>query len=269
LKIGRIVVTSRPVTWFIAPLIYFWGIKQGGGSISPFIVLEMILLSFPYCLFLFGVNDWYDFKSDQVNRRKNGIEGARNGKWELQKMRVLFWIAPLLLGLMAIATGHVMHIASVTLLLLVSYFYSAPPRLKCRLILDSISNGLIVLLIFLMGYTLGYKESIPSQIWTLFFGTAGSHLLAAALDYQPDLKAGYKTTAVRIGVNKSVIIAFLYLFIALFISKLPIDVMIAFGLLCSLGIVYLIVKKEIILHLNCWLTIPTFLLFISHLVFNF
>ncbi|MCX5855481.1 MAG: hypothetical protein NTZ24_13090, partial [Deltaproteobacteria bacterium] len=75
---------SRPPLWIALPLVFCMGLAYGRRGLTdpsfrctPLIILQMCLLSFPLCIFTFGLNDVYDHKSDQMNPRKKGIEGIR------------------------------------------------------------------------------------------------------------------------------------------------------------------------------------------------
>ena len=74
---------SRPPLWIALPLVFCLGLAYGKHGLtdpifhfSPLMILQMLMLSFPICLFTFGINDVYDYKSDKINPRKQGIEGT-------------------------------------------------------------------------------------------------------------------------------------------------------------------------------------------------
>ena len=69
--------TSRPIGWIIAPLVFLVGLSYSGADLSFLPILQMLLLSFPYCLFVYGINDVYDYESDKLNPRKKFIEGVK------------------------------------------------------------------------------------------------------------------------------------------------------------------------------------------------
>jgi len=73
---------SRPPLWIALPLVFSMGLAYGRRGLAdpafawtPLMILQLFLLSFPFCLFTFGLNDIYDWKSDAINPRKTGMEG--------------------------------------------------------------------------------------------------------------------------------------------------------------------------------------------------
>jgi len=71
---------SRPIFWPILPLIYLGDLVVAGvkfDSLNWNIFLEIIYLSCPFCILIYGVNDVYDWESDKMNERKGGIEGLK------------------------------------------------------------------------------------------------------------------------------------------------------------------------------------------------
>jgi len=264
------VKVSRPIFWMLAPPIYYWGAKEAGATISWLMVAEMAMLSFPYCLYLLGLNDWYDISSDVIKLRKKCIGkeliGGTPDQKKLEAIKFSFWLVPLCFLILSILSGRLAHVAPTALLMVLSYIYSAPPRFKCKLFLDSLTNATAFPLIFLMGFTLGGGGQIPSQLWAGFFTVTGVHLCGAILDYKPDSKTGNQTTAVRLGVTTSTLLAITYFLVALFISSLPPAVLISMSVLPIMCVVHLIFKKGVIMLTALLLVFPIFFVFIAHMV---
>lgn len=75
---------SRPPLWPALPLVFCLGLAYGKDGLgnphfrwNALMVLQMVWLSFPVCLYTFGINDIFDFASDMLNPRKNSLEGIR------------------------------------------------------------------------------------------------------------------------------------------------------------------------------------------------
>ena len=71
----ELIITSRPLFWVLGPLVYVCGTVYGKppqqfDSLMP--VMLALSLSFPFTLFLFGINDYYDTAPDTANPRKHG-----------------------------------------------------------------------------------------------------------------------------------------------------------------------------------------------------
>lgn len=261
---------SRPIFWVLTPLGYYWGIKEGGATISWLVIAEMAMLSFPYCLYLLGLNDWYDIPSDTIKFQKKcpgkKLIGGMPDKQKLEAIKFSFWLIPLCFLVLSVLSGRLIHIVPTVVLMVLSYIYSAPPRLKCTLFIDSITNGAAIPLIFLMGFTLGTGGHIPPQLWTGFFAFTGGHLCGAVYDYKPDLLAGNKTTAVRLGITASTLLAAAYLLVAIFISSLPSAVIVLLSVLTAMCILYLVFRKEIIMLITLLLGLSTLFVFIIYMV---
>ena len=148
-----LVKVSRPLGWVIAPLVFTIGLYSSNSQFSLIFVIQMILLSFPLSIILYGINDIYDNDSDGLNPRKNSLN--LNEKEQVIIKRVSTVISILLLA-SSIATINLSNLLSMLLLISISYFYSAPPiRLKELPPFDSISNGLLFFLAFSLGYSFG------------------------------------------------------------------------------------------------------------------
>jgi len=53
-------------------------VSSGGTAITPLFILRVLLLSFPFCIDGYGLNDIYDYESDKLNPRKGLIEGIKS-----------------------------------------------------------------------------------------------------------------------------------------------------------------------------------------------
>ena len=134
-----------------------------------------MLLSVPYCIFLYGINDIYDYETDKINPRKGDLKGG--GFLEGIKLepayhsyikRVSFLVISLLF-LTSFLTLNIANILGMLLLVFFSYFYSAPPlRLKERPPLDSFTNGIgYFFLPFLLGFSFGEGSiiNVGIDVW--------------------------------------------------------------------------------------------------------
>ena len=196
---------SRRVGWVIAPLVFLIGLVYSGGSISYYSLIQLVLLSFPYSVMLFGINDLNDYESDIINPRKKSAQDPRHKNF----IYVNSFVAALGLLCVAVILGNKFNIFSVVVLLFVSYFYSAYPlRLKEIPLIDSISNGLIFLAVFSIGYSFGGSLSeIPAKIYFVALCVMGIHAFGAAVDCETDKEAGHKTLAVYIGKRGALLFA--------------------------------------------------------------
>jgi 4-hydroxybenzoate polyprenyltransferase len=173
---------SRPVFWPAFPLIFFMGVVYGGDA-SFFLTVPMLLqaiaLSFPACLFVFGVNDIYDHVS---------AVGAAGGAFALT--------------LSSLFTLNVVNGFYTLSFFVLAFCYSAPPwRLKTRPPMDSIASGIIgVLAPVGMGYSFtGQGFGLPSQAYVFCFSLMGFHAYSTIADHTADKISKDRTFAVVFG----------------------------------------------------------------------
>ncbi len=219
-KLVVLVKTSRPLGWAIAPLVFLIGFSFSPGGLTFLPILQILLLSFPYCIFLYGINDIYDYKSDKLNPRKKLLEGIKlEPRYHSFIKRVSIAVVFLLVT-SSLLTFNISNILGILLLLFFSYFYSAPPlQFKERPPLDSLSNGILYFFApFVIGYSFGNSFfTIPLKIYLTTVCAMGLHSFSTIMDYSADKKVGDKTFSVVLGKRSAAIFAFfLFTFILLF-----------------------------------------------------
>lgn len=200
---------SRPPLWVAMPLVFCMGLVYGQRGLTdpsfrftPLIILQMCLLSFPFCLFTFGLNDVYDHVSDQMNPRKMGIEGILLEIRYHRMVKIAAMVVGILFLCVSAATANLANVYFAVTILCMSYVYSAPPwRLKIRPPLDVISAGIMG---FLAPFALGYSfvddaTAIPLQAYYFTCCVMGFHAFSAIMDYDVDKLSGDRTFAVAYG----------------------------------------------------------------------
>ncbi len=211
-KLSVLLKTSRPVFWPVLPLVFLAGMKFADAQFSTIAVIQAILLSFPYCLFLYGINDVFDYHSDIINPRKTkqqiyGI--VLEKKYRKLVIRLSMFFAGIMLAF-SILTLNISNIIAMVTLLIFSYTYSASPlRTKTKPPFDSIWNGIFY---FLAPFALGFSFGRPlleltPKAFLIALAMAGYHALSTIGDYEVDKKAGDKTIAVAFGKRTTAIIA--------------------------------------------------------------
>ncbi len=142
---------SRPPLWIALPLVFCMGLAYGQRGLAdpsfrftPLIILQMFLLSFPICLFTFGLNDIHDQASDQMNPRKKGIEGIRLETRDHRMVRIAAFGVGIVFLCVSAATANLANLYFAVTLLCLAYVYSVPPwRLKTRPPFDVMSAGIL------------------------------------------------------------------------------------------------------------------------------
>lgn len=205
-----LVRASRPIGWVAAVALYRIGLGYGHVNESWVTVGVSIVLTFPFCLYLFGLNDLADAASDRRNPRKgNWLHGAsepverslaaRFGPWAAGAVVAVFipllpWIAGLVLA------G----------ILLIAWMYSSyPVRLKEIPIVDGLVTATIMIGLLAIGYLSGgHVDAITVEAYAVTPTLAGLHIFASVVDVDSDQHAGHRTLAVRVGARGAGAVAF-------------------------------------------------------------
>lgn len=187
---------------------YLFGITKLSDLLSYKFFLGLLFFLIPANIFLYGVNDYFDYDTDRLNPKKKSKEQLVTEKI---RKNLVIW----LYGCVILFIGYALNIRIPSLIILVlffllSLFYSAPPlRFKSKPFIDSFSN----ILYFLPGVIAYIETSGNLPSWILIIGfmcwTSAMHLYSAIPDISYDRKAGLKTTAVFFGKTKSLWICFL------------------------------------------------------------
>ncbi len=192
---------SRPFYWPYLPIVFFGGMCLAGFEPKPLALLMLALLTFPYHLFVFGINDIHDYESDRRNPRKGGVMGEIVNPHNHAHIHRYVLLCGALIFLASLATLNTTTILLTSGLLLLSYYYSAPPlRLKRIPMIDSVTNGLLYVFAISLGYSyIGNPTDIPLLIYLIGLGVAGLHALSTTIDHEPDKAAGDSTFSVLLG----------------------------------------------------------------------
>ena len=235
-----VLLVSRPAGWMFGPILFAIGFIHSPNRLTTrpkTILLQLFSLSFPLALgtllrsscdfpavylsahgfrltVVFGVNDVYDYPSDRRNPRKlaDALEGTVLPPEHHAAVLYAAWAATVTIVSVSGLLFLRHNFAVVVALLLLSWQYSAPPlRFKERPILDSLSNGAIVDLTYLAGYTAGGglldERVLRVRGHVLALCTAGVHALGAAVDADVDAAAGQRTIATVFGGRAAVVFA--------------------------------------------------------------
>ena len=165
----------------------------------------LIWVTLPFNLLIYGINDIFDQETDNINARKGGYEGAHISPKE---------VVPILIGVIATNVPFLIYFA-ITLpwtafawmvaYSLFFFFYSTPPlRFKARKYLDALSNTDYAFPLAFVPLALGYEPN-----WWLVAGlmawSIAKHAYDAIQDIPQDADTGIVTTAVHLGVKKTLI----------------------------------------------------------------
>jgi 4-hydroxybenzoate polyprenyltransferase len=150
------------------------------------------------------VNDVYDYETDRRNPRKltDGIEGGVLHPVHHKDVLVASYISTILILLSGFATQHRDNILAAILVVTIAWQYSSPPlRIKEIPVLDSLSNGCLVSLIWFFGYSHSGSSfsELPLRPIMNHLCAAAGHALGAVVDYEADVAVGQRTIATALG----------------------------------------------------------------------
>ena len=120
----RIIKTSRPLLWLMNITSLTIGISSAGETVllTPLFYYLVVIFSFPYSLFVYGINDYYDSKSDNLNNRKGGILGIKHDS-RFKKNLPLFSFIGLIISFLGIFVLN-FRVSLIFLIFLVTYLYN-------------------------------------------------------------------------------------------------------------------------------------------------
>lgn len=241
-----IMAASRPLGWLIAPIIFFGSMFYVNASFTPLSILQGILLSIPFNLFIFGFNDMHDYESDRINKRKTSIYGVPLRPEHHNMVRNAALASASLLVLSSLITFNPFNIIAMLLLVAFSYLYSAPPfRLKERPPFDSISNGLGVFLVGCLGVSFGGSFfDIPARAYLAAICVMGIHAFSTIMDFRPDSRAGQKTFSTVFGKRAAALFAFATTAFALIFAGIRSPVINAYIAFCSALFFAVVLKPD-------------------------
>jgi 4-hydroxybenzoate polyprenyltransferase len=166
----------------------------------------LLYFLFPANIFLYGVNDFWDFETDLLNPKKEEKEYRVKLGEKYRLGEILMIITGLSLILLPFMNSNGER-GIFLLFLFLSYFYSAKPlRFKERPILDSASN-----LLYILPGVLAYYWVSGTMPPTLILSAGvlhsfAMHLFSAIPDIEYDRNTGIKTSAVFFGRKISLIV---------------------------------------------------------------
>ncbi len=223
-KMKSYIALIRPLCWapFLFPFLF--GLIDAGFSsllLAYFSFLTIILpLSGIYIL-----NFYSDINADKFNKIKKDVKMSEQPfiTGEVKPLEgILLAIFLMVSGLYFSLTISMNLFLIVFALFLIGVVYSFPPRLKGVPFFDIFSNASSACLCYIAGWTLFrsiYEISVLPVIW-IFLLMASIYLLTVIIDIKGDKKAGIKTTAVCLGVRKSIRLSFFIYMFSLFFYAL-------------------------------------------------
>ena len=214
---------SRPRFWFYIFGPYIVGLIAGAATRNDLLDWRTILFAvyflFPGNLLIYGINDIFDFETDEFNAKKVEYETLVDRS---HHRSLAIWIAvfniPFIVAVLIFVPAAWISVAG---FLFFSLLYSAPPiRAKTIPFLDSAFN---VLYVFpgVFGYQLLSGSFPPIQLLIAAgLWTAAMHAYSAIPDIQADRNAGLQTIATFLGPYVTLVVcAVLYVAAAIIATE--------------------------------------------------
>lgn len=199
---------SRPRFWIYIFGPFIIGAISGAGSIDELYKLPIIIYAcyflFPANILIYGINDIFDYETDQFNAKKDGYEVLVKPD---HRRRLTALILITNTPFLALALFLDLKIFAVLCgFLFFSCFYSAPPiRAKSIPFIDSIFN---ILYVFpaILGFVL-ITNTLPSftAVLAAGFWTMAMHAYSAIPDIEADEQAKLSTIATKLGSTGTLI----------------------------------------------------------------
>lgn len=240
----RLLTISRPVLWVNTIGTTMMGLWLTGSLWSWDAIWLLLWVTLPFNLLIYGINDIFDQETDNINIRKGGYGGA---KIDPKEVPWISWGVVLLNSpfLVFFALNYSLE-ANIWIWAysLTFLFYSAPPaRFKGRPFLDSISNADYAFPLAIVPLALG-EEPIWQAVFALMAWSLAKHTYDAIQDIEEDEFVGIKTTAVYLGVKKSLVwVGFWWLVSTVMFAFVNIPLAIANGAY-AFWLIWLMVKDD-------------------------
>lgn len=207
-KFNCILKLFRPHEWRVYIFFTLIGFLYSAPEtkVTPINLARLIISTTCYLSLSYWINNAYDIESDILNPQLKGY----NIFIEKTMDRKAVWIIAISLFTMGLYTASHSLTSQINYLTMsiLSILYSTPPiRLKEKPPLDLISHAFFFgNQLFLHGYLMSHTEiniNIIQIIILISIYSITLQLRNHIEDYNADLKAGYKTTATRMGIKKS------------------------------------------------------------------
>jgi 4-hydroxybenzoate polyprenyltransferase len=209
LTLKEVFFLSRPRFWMYVLGTFLVGVIASGNLFLYDTTTTLLLIAFgvffslPANVFIYGVNDIYDYQTDIYNDKKIKYESVL----KLEKHRSL-WIIIVILLIPFVPLFLMVNVPTKLALLLFFFtglFYSARPvRAKSKPPLDVLFSAIIYVSPALVGFFITGNTNIQ---WLAVFGgliwASGMQTYSAIPDIEADKKAGVNTLAIMLGEKKA------------------------------------------------------------------
>ena len=215
-NLNKLFWVSRPISWVNTAFPFAAGYLLTIGHIDALLIIGTLYFLWPYNLFLYGINDVFDYDSDILNPRKGGVEGMKESRSFHPSIIRATLITNIPFVIYFFVTGSFLsNLVLVIVLFAVAAYSLAGLRFKELPIVDSITSSLHFVgpLIYALSLT-GLSLNFLPYIISFFLWGMASHAFGAVQDIIPDRKAKLSSIATVFGAKWTVRLSALMYLIA-------------------------------------------------------
>lgn len=206
--LADLVVASRPLSWINTAFPFAAAYLLTTREIDVALVVGTLFFLVPYNLAMYGINDVFDYASDQANPRKGGAEGAllTPTRHRATLIAAVAACVPFVVWLAVLGGPASWAVLAVSLFAVAAY--SVPGlRFKERPFLDSLTSSVHFVSPAVYGLVLAGATFTPQLVALLAaflaWGVA-SHAFGAVQDVVPDREGGIASIATVLGARWTV-----------------------------------------------------------------
>ena len=203
-----LLVASRPLSWINTAFPFAAAYLLTTRQIDASLIVGTLFFLVPYNLAMYGINDVFDYASDQANPRKGGAEGAllTPARHRATLIAAVLSCAPFVVWLVLAGDPASWAVLAVSLFAVAAY--SVPGlRFKERPFLDSLTSSVHFVSPAVYGLVLAGAAFTPQLVALLAAFLAwgiASHAFGAVQDVVPDREGGIASIATVLGARRTV-----------------------------------------------------------------
>ena len=200
MRASRIIAISRPSFIFCLLLGMIMGIA-GFNNLNLYTLVTLAIFTLPLNYYLYGLNDYFDRASDELNPRKGGYQGAIINDTEAAFLKKTVGIPPIIAIFWAVLSFNTEHIFWVALFVVACFVYSHKWfRFKGVPFLDTLTSALVYLTPIMVMWSLHSTVfEINPYLLLLVIPAMGVHAITTITDRSYDKIAKINTSAVFLG----------------------------------------------------------------------
>jgi len=230
-KIASYLKLTRPIGWAPFYFALLFGLIDSGFSSLSNVYLALLIYGPLLAGGIYVLNFYSDIEVDKISKVTKDIEMSKQpfvtGKVSRKEGLILAAIL-IASGLFLSYLINIQFFIISIIFVFIGIIYSFPPRLKQIPFADVFANSFAGSLCYIAGWVIfkNFFEISVYPIFWIFFLIASTYLLTVIIDIDEDRQSGIKTTAVFLGVKKTVQFSFwlhltsIILFIIILIKQL-------------------------------------------------